>query len=97
MLLRPKDENRVQLDLSLSQLKKLYVALFRQIRAAGPTGFDEVDEDDMLLTMQTYLQKRARELGVDCTNHSLWEEFLGVGGDRPCCDDPSNCCPDERE
>lgn len=79
MLLRAKDEDRVQLDVSLSQLKKLYIALFRQLRAAGLDGLDDVDEDDMLLTLQTYLQKRAAAQGVDCTNHTLWEEFLGLG------------------
>ncbi|TWT46181.1 hypothetical protein RAS1_26290 [Phycisphaerae bacterium RAS1] len=85
MLLRQKDRDTVDLSLSLSQLKKLYVALFRQLHDAGPAGFDDLDEDDMLLTLQTYLQRRAGEQGVDCTIHRDWEAFLGVN-DAPSCE-----------
>lgn len=85
MLLRQTDRDTVELSLSLSQLKKLYVALFRQLHNAGPAGFDDLDEDDMLLTLQTYLQRRAAEQGVDCTIHRDWEAFLGIS-EAPSCE-----------
>lgn len=85
MLLKQRDGSHVELLLSLSQLKKLYLALFRQLHAAGPEAFEEFDEDDMLLTLQTYLQQRATAEGVDVTNHADWERFLGVL-DAPSCE-----------
>lgn len=84
MLLRQRDVESIDLTLSLSQLKKIYIALFRQLHAAGQEGFDALDEDDMLLTLQTYLQRRAREAGVDCTIHADWEAFLGMSGPASC-------------
>lgn len=78
MLLKQRDENTVELTLSLSQVKQIYLALFRQLHSGGAAAFDALDEDDMLLTLQTYLQKRAAEAGVDATNHSAWDAFLGV-------------------
>lgn len=85
MVLREKEPNLIDLGVSLSQLKKLYVALFRQLHAGGALNIDELDEDDMLLTLQTYLQRRARGAGVDCTNHALWEAFLDIK-DAPSCE-----------
>lgn len=85
MLLRQRDAQSVDLTLSLSQLKNVYLALFRQLHAGGAAAFDAMDEDDMLLTLQTYLQKRATEAGVDVTNHSAWDAFLGVT-DAPSCE-----------
>ncbi len=78
MLLKHLDSDRIDLTVSLSQLKKLYLALFRQLHAGGPGAFEEFDEDDMLLTLQQYLQRRAREEGVDIADHSAWDTFLGV-------------------
>lgn len=78
MLLRERSPEIVELQTSLSQLKKIYLALFQQLHAGGGLNIDDVDEDDMLLTLQTYLQKRAAAEGVDCTNHAAWEAFLGV-------------------
>lgn len=85
MLLIEKDAEHVDLRLNLSQLKKLYVALFRQLH--DPRGFDmdDLDEDDMLLTLQGYLQRRAAQQGVDGTIHSEWEAFLGIA-DAPSCE-----------
>lgn len=84
MMLRQKDPEQIDLSVSLSQLKKLYVALFRQLHDSGPAGMDDLDEDDMLMTLQTYLQRRAREAGVDATIHSQWEAFLGMSGQPTC-------------
>ena len=83
MLLRERDGDAIELTVSLRQLKKLYLALFRQLHA-GLEDLDEIDDDDMLLTMQQYLQKRAAEAGVDGTDHSQWEAFLGVRGAPSC-------------
>lgn len=85
MLLKQQDVNSVELLVSLSQLKKIYVALFRQLHSGGIEAFDALDEDDMLLTLQCYLQRRAREAGVDCTQHSAWDAFLGIQ-DAPSCE-----------
>ena len=84
MYLRQKEADLIELGLSLSQMKKLYVALFRRLHDGG-LNIDDIDEDDMLLTIQTYLQRRAREAGVDCTNHALWEAFLDIN-DAPSCE-----------
>jgi hypothetical protein len=72
----------LELGLSLSQAKKVYVALFRALHAGG--RIDDLDEDDMLLTLQTYLQRRARLAGVDATDHSAWDAFLGIVDSVPC-------------
>lgn len=84
MLLKQIDERRIDLTLSLSQLKKIYLALFRQLHAGGAAAFDDFDEDDMLLTLQQYLQRQARGAGVNIADHSAWEAFLGVP-DAPSC------------
>lgn len=78
MFLRPRSDDSAELTLTLSQIKKLYVALFRQLRDSAAADFDAFDEDDMLSTLQTYLQQQARAAGVDCTNHAEWDAFLGV-------------------
>lgn len=84
MYLREKDAETTELGLSLSQLKKIYVALFNRLHDSRFSAIDELDEDDMLLTIQTYLQREARKAGIDCTNHSDWEAFLGIQ-DAPTC------------
>lgn len=86
MLLKEHSSDSVELRVSLSQLRKLYLALFRQLHGRGLAAIDELDEDDMLLTLQMYLQRKAREAGVDCTDHSAWDAFLGVE-DAPSCAD----------
>jgi hypothetical protein len=78
MVLKTRDGEMIDLGVSLSQLKKIYVALFRQLHQAGFAAMDELDEDDMLLTIQSYLQRRAAEEGVDGTIHSHWERWLGM-------------------
>lgn len=85
MLLKERDGDTVELIVSVGQLKKLYLALFRQLHASNLADFDELDEDDMLLTMQRYLQEKARLAGVDATIHSAWDAFLGVR-DAPSCE-----------
>ncbi len=85
MHLRERAANEIEVRLTLSQIKKLYVALFRRLHDGGAAAMlDEVDEDDMLLTLQSYLQRRAAQAGVDGTIHSEWERFLGIE-DAPSC------------
>lgn len=84
MFLKQHEPDAIELRLSLSQIKKLYVALFHQLHRDGAAALDDLDEDDMLLTLQTYLQRRAREAEVDGTIHSEWERFLGIV-DAPSC------------
>ncbi len=86
MLLKQTANDAIELRVSLSQLKKIYRALFRQLHQAGADGFDALDEDDMLLTLQTYLQGKAREAGIDATHHAEWDAFLEVR-DAPGCSD----------
>ena len=86
MLLKQKNDETIELNVSLSQLKKIYVALFRQLHGTSAADFDALDEDDMLLTLQTYLQRTAGEQGVDGTIHSQWEALLGID-DAPSCED----------
>lgn len=85
MLLKEKSRETIELSMSLSQLKKIYVALFHQLHDTRFAGMDELDEDDMLLTIQTYLQRRAAAAGVDGTIHAEWEAFLGMR-DLPSCE-----------
>lgn len=95
MLLRERDEEQVELRVSLSQLKKLYVALFRQLHDSELSAFEALDEDDMLMTLQTYLQRKAREAGVDGTIHSEWEAFLGISDASACSRRDRDHHPDE--
>ncbi|MCG3127456.1 MAG: hypothetical protein CHACPFDD_02316 [Phycisphaerae bacterium] len=83
MLLKERPDGRVELTVSLSQLKNTYVAMFRQLHAGG-MSVDALDEDDMLLTLQTFLQRKAAAAGVDATIHAEWEAFLGVRGAPSC-------------
>ncbi len=78
MFLREDEDETIVLRLSLSQVKKIYLALFRQLHASNLGDFDALDEDDMLLTLQSYLQRRAAQAGVDGTDHRQWDAFLGV-------------------
>lgn len=84
MFLREQSEDQVDLRVSLSQLKKIYLGLFRQLHQSTPANFDEFDEDDMLSTLQNYLQRRAAAAGIDGTDHAKWDAFLGVV-DAPSC------------
>lgn len=77
MMLREKSADTIELSVNLSQIKKLYIALFRQLHRVR-ADFDDLDEDDMLLTLQTYLQRQAAKAGVDGTIHEEWERFLGM-------------------
>lgn len=85
MMLREIETNQIQLCLSLTQAKKIYIALFHRLHDSRLAALDDLDDDDMLLTLQTYLQRRARAAGVDCTDHAAWEAFLGMS-DMPSCE-----------
>jgi pantetheine-phosphate adenylyltransferase len=83
MALKPRENGKVELGLSLDQLKRVYVALFCHLQTGGCTAADDLD-DDLLLKLQTYLQGQAAAQGVDCTNHADWEEFLGITHPQSC-------------
>jgi hypothetical protein len=84
MMLREHETDAVELRVTLSQLKTIYLGLFRQLHEGGIDAMEALDEGDMLQTIQSYLQCRAREAGVDGTNHAEWDAFLGVK-DSPSC------------
>ncbi len=83
MELRESSAGQIELRLSPEQLKRLYVALFCKLQTGGCTAFDEL-EDDLLLQMQSYLQRYAAAQGVDCTAHEQWERFLGITHPQHC-------------
>jgi hypothetical protein len=78
MHVRPTEEGQVELSVSLDQLKRVYTALFCRLQTGGCTSFDDLEKDDMLLTIQGFLQREAAAQGVDCTVHEDWEAFLGI-------------------
>ncbi|MBK8915940.1 MAG: hypothetical protein IPM64_15330 [Phycisphaerales bacterium] len=78
MLLKHRDNHAIDLTLSLDQIKTIYRALFLQLRAADAEEFDALDEGDMLMTLQRFLQQRAADAGVDVADHSAWDRFIGV-------------------
>jgi hypothetical protein len=57
---------------SLSDMKRLYRALFAQLKAGGKLN----DDGDLAMTLQQFLQRKAHGLGVDVTDHSAWEAWL---------------------
>lgn len=69
-----KQQNRFALDCSLDELKRIYHALFSQLRADSEA---DIDESDLLLDLQVVLQQEARAKGVDVSTHSEWSRFLG--------------------
>ncbi len=84
MVLTKHDDGHVDLSLSLDQLKRIYVALFCRLQTGGCTAFEDFDQDDLLLHLQTYLQQQATAQGVDGTRHDDWERFLGITHPRSC-------------
>jgi hypothetical protein len=75
------EDGRIAAMWDLAQLKSLYRALFARLRAE-PGG--DVDESDCLLELQMFLQRRAQEDGIDVTDHSAWEAWLGNQAPVPC-------------
>jgi len=94
MELREGIAGQIELRLSPEQLKRLYVALFCKLQTGGCTAFDEL-EDDLLLQMQSYLQRYAAAQGVDCTAHDQWERFLGITHPQHCPRGPAPIHPPE--
>lgn len=78
MDLRATGGGRVELSLSLEQAKRIYTALFCRLQTGGCTSFTDLDQDDLLLTLQTFLQREAAAQGIDATDHLEWERFLGI-------------------
>ena len=76
-----KQQNRFALDCSLDELKRIYQALFSQLRADSEA---DIDESDLLLDLQVVLQREARAEGVDVSTHSEWSRFLGDSSVAPC-------------
>ncbi|MGE3181056.1 MAG: hypothetical protein AB7N71_05445 [Phycisphaerae bacterium] len=79
-------KDSVRLDVSLDQVKKIYVALFKQLHASQSGSLADFDDDDLLLDLQMFLQKKARQENVDGTIHSEWERFLGMQ-EMPSCEE----------
>ena len=71
-------ENTVEIKCSLDQIKNIYIALFKQLRSSLDNIDNDIDNDDTLLRLQIFLQKIAKEQGVDVTIHADWENFLGI-------------------
>lgn len=69
-----KQQGRFALDRSLGELKRIYQALFSQLRTDSEA---DIDESDLLLDLQIILQREARAEGVDTSTHSEWSRFLG--------------------
>jgi hypothetical protein len=69
-----KQQGRFALDCSLGELKRIYQALFSQLRTDSEA---DIDESDLLLDLQIILQGEARAEGVDISTHSEWSRFLG--------------------
>lgn len=69
-----KQQGRFALDCSLDEIKRIYQALFSQLRA-DPEA--DIDESDLLLDLQVILQREAQAEGVDVSTHSEWSRFLG--------------------
>lgn len=84
MRLQALDGGRIELDVSLDQLKRIYTALFCRLQTGGCSSFDDLDKDDLLLTVQQYLHQEATRQGVDCADHAAWEQFLGITHPRSC-------------
>lgn len=84
MELRERQGGEAALSLSLDQVKRIYTALFCKLQTGGCGSFDDLENDDMLLTLQKYLQKQAASEGVDCTDHAAWERFLGIRHPQSC-------------
>ncbi len=76
-----KQQSRFALDCSLDELKRIYQALFSQLRADSEA---DIDESDLLLDLQVILQREARAEGVDVSTHSEWSRFLGDPSGTPC-------------
>jgi hypothetical protein len=76
-----KQQNRFALDCSLDELKRIYHALFSQLRADSEV---DIDESDLLLDIQVVLQREAQAEGVDVSTHSEWSRFLGDPSIAPC-------------
>jgi hypothetical protein len=72
---------RVELSCSLDEVKEVYRGLFQTLRSSGGDAFDE---SDLLLDLQLFLQRKAREAGVDATVHVNWDRFLGYERPVPC-------------
>lgn len=93
MYLRDREDRQVELICSLDAVKAIYGALFRELsRQSRSLEFDDFDDQDVLLTLQTYLQRKAREAGFDATIHSEWERFLGID-DASCPTRPGEVSP----
>jgi hypothetical protein len=74
-------EGRFAVLCGIEDLKWIYRALFATLRPDPSTG---MDESDLLIDIQTVLQREAVRAGVDVSDHSQWERFLGTAAPVPC-------------
>ncbi|MFQ5693412.1 MAG: hypothetical protein ACE5IM_10260 [Nitrospinota bacterium] len=76
-----EEGGRVELACTLDEVKEIYRALFQVLRSQAGDAFDD---GDLLMELQLFLQRKAREAGVDATVHVDWERFLGYDRPVPC-------------
>lgn len=74
--------NDVRMVCSLDEVKEIYRALFKAMDLR--TG--NVDETDTLMDLQMFLYAEAMKQGVDLSNHTEWDRFLGKNENeiKPC-------------
>ncbi|MBA5867324.1 MAG: hypothetical protein GDA67_11600 [Nitrospira sp. CR1.3] len=75
------EDGRIAAMWDLAQLKSLYRSLLTGLRAE-PGG--DLDESDCLMELQVFLQREAKDEGVDVTHHAVWEAWLGNRDPVPC-------------
>ncbi len=81
MPIQETDCGRIAALRALTELKNLYRPLFGQLRTEP--GRD-LDESDCLLELQSFLQWKAKEDGVDITHHAAWEAWFDNQAPVPC-------------
>lgn len=59
----------------MNELKLVYRALHKGLRT-----FPELMDSHFLTELQLFLQKHARQDGVDVTHHSAWDAWLQQSG-----------------
>ncbi len=69
-----EEGGQLAIECNLNAMKEIYRALFHALRSSSSQEFDD---QDILLTLQLFLQRKAGEQGVDVSIHQDWERFLG--------------------
>jgi hypothetical protein len=72
-------ERKIELSASLEELK-----LFYRVLHAHLVEHLELMDSELFSKLQQLLQERAKDEGVDATDHAAWDEWLGNEGALPC-------------